>query len=483
MDGLLPALTLLIGIAVGACVTWLLLRAKISAAFEQGKGSVETERATLLERLEARQQSIEDLSGKIKQLEEQLHHYRDAEAALKANAVKLHTTLEQERKQAEEKLAVVNEAQQKLSDAFKALAAEALKSNNQSFLTLAKTTLERFQESAKMDLQKRHEAIQAVVKPVKESLDKVDSKIQDIEKTRAGAYQGLRQQVQSLLESQKDLRSETSNLVKALRRPQVRGRWGEIQLKRVVEMAGMLEHCDFQQQQSADTEDGRLRPDLLVRLPANKNVVVDAKAPLAAYLEAIEAPDDQTRTERLKDHARQVRSHIIALGRKSYFEQFDPAPEFVVLFLPGEVFFSAALEYDPQLIEMGVDQNVIIATPTTLIALLRAVAYGWRQESLAENAKQISELGKDLYKRLADTGKHLSKLGKSLTLATDAYNRAVGSMESRVLVSARKFKDLGTTATGVEIDALPTVETTPRVLQAPELAAEGEGVTRRDDAV
>jgi len=430
MEYIAPALVLLIGIAVGGGLVWLLMRAKIQHARQRGQSEGEVER------------------------------------------VELATTLEQERKQTREKLAVLDEAQRRLSDAFKALAAEALKSNNQQFLELAKTRLETFQESAKGDLDKRQQAIGELVKPVKESLGKVDSKIQDLEKAREGAYQGLRELVGSLLESQKELRVETSNLGKALRRPQVRGRWGEIQLRNVVELAGMLAHCDFHEQQSTDTEEGRLRPDLLVHLPANKNVVVDSKAPLAAYLEAVEADDVETRAARLRDHARQVRNHVTALGRKSYFEQFDPAPEFVVLFLPGEVFFSAALQYDPELIEFGVNQNVIIASPTTLISLLRAVAYGWREEALAENARQISDLGKDLYKRLATMSEHMSKVGKGLTSATEAYNRAVRSLESRVLVSARKFKELGTTGAGAEIDELSPVETTPRMLQSPELLSQ-----------
>jgi DNA recombination protein RmuC len=380
--------------------------------------------------------------------------------------------LDHERRQAEEKLALLHEAQQRLADAFKALASDALRSNNQSFLDLAKATLEKFQESAKGDLERRQQAIQELVKPVKESLEKVDSKINDLEKARAGAYSGLTEQVKSLLETQKQLQSETSNLVKALRAPHVRGRWGEMQLKRVVEMAGMLDHCDFYEQQSADAEGGRLRPDLLVRLPGNKTIVVDAKAPLSAYLDAVEAKDEETRTGRLQAHARQVREHIAALGRKSYFEQFDPAPEFVVLFLPGEVFFSAALEQDPALIETGVGQNVIIATPTTLIALLRAVAYGWRQERLAQNAQEISDLGRELYRRLASMGEHLAKLGKGLSGATEAYNRAVASLESRVLVTARKFKELGAAGSDADVEALPPVEVTPRLLQAPELAGE-----------
>jgi DNA recombination protein RmuC len=234
-------------------------------------------------------------------------------------------------------------------------------------------------------------------------------------------------------------------------------------------MAGMLAHCDFFEQQSTETEEGRLRPDLIVRLPADKTVVVDSKAPLSAYLDAIEAPDDATRIARLKDHARQIRTHILALGRKSYFEHFDPTPEFVVLFLPGEVFFSAALEHDPELIEMGVEHNVIVATPTTLIALLRAVAFGWRQERLADSAKQISDLGRELYDRLRTLSGHFAKVGKGLGSATDAYNKAVRSLESRVLSSARKFKELGAARADSEIGEPSQIETAPRRLQAPEL--------------
>ena len=375
----------------------------------------------------------------------------------------------EEQKQAREKLALLDDAKRQLADAFKALAADALKSSNTSFLELAKTQLEKFQESAKGDLEKRQTAIDELVKPVRESLGKVDAKLQEIEKGRIEAYSGLTEQVRTLAETQKELRGETANLVKALRRPQARGRWGEIQLRRVVEMAGMLEHCDFLQQQSTEGENGRLRPDLVVCLPGHKNIVVDSKAQLEAYLEAIEAPDDETRAAKFKDHARQVRNHIVALGRKSYFEQFDFTPEFVVLFLPGEVFFSAALENDPELIELGVSQNVIVATPTTLIALLKAVAYGWNQQRLADSAKAISELGQDLYKRLCDLGEHMQKLGKGLGTAINAYNSAVGSLESRVLVSARRFKDLGASAVGAEIEELRQIESSARLLQSPEL--------------
>lgn len=381
----------------------------------------------------------------------------------------METQLTEERKATTEKLAVLDQAQARFSDAFKALSAEALRHNNSSFLELAKSTLEKTQEGAKGDLEKRQEAIDALVRPMRESLEKVDAKINDLEKARTGAYEALTTQVHSLAETQNYLRSETSNLVRALRSPIVRGRWGEIQLRRVVELAGMVDHCDFVEQTSVQTEEGRMRPDMIVRLPAGKTIVVDAKATLNAYLEALEAPDDEARIGRLQQHAVQVRNHIEKLSRKAYWEQFENAPDFVVLFLPGEVFFSAALERDPMLIEFGADKKIILATPTTLIALLRAVCFGWRQEKLAQNAREISQLGSELYKRFADFSVHLGRLGKSLNSSVEAYNKAAGNIETRVLVTARKFRELGVAPLGMEIEILPQVEQIARELQAPEL--------------
>lgn len=379
--------------------------------------------------------------------------------------------LDSERQRGQEKIDLLEKAQGQLKEAFEAASAQALERNNRTFLDLAKETMGQFHEKSKGDLKGREQAIEHMVTPIKEALGHVDQKLQTLERTRESAYQVLRHQVTDLLDSQKELRLETANLVKALRTPHVRGRWGEMQLKRVVEMSGMSAHCDFMEQHSYDSDDGKLRPDMVVSLPGGKQLIIDAKAPLAAYLDAIDARDDASKREHMQNHARQVKKHIMALSKREYWDnvQEADAPEFVVLFLPGEAFFSAALEHDPSLIELGVENRVILATPATLIALLHAVAYGWKQEALSQNAREISEAGKELYKRMADMGKHFSKLGTDLNSAVGSYNKTVGTMERRILPAARKFKDLETTSQQIEMKEPVEIDHITRHIQAPEL--------------
>ncbi len=377
-------------------------------------------------------------------------------------------TLEHERAAAREKAEVLEQARAELSDRFKTLSSDALERNNRAFLELARSTLERFQVSARDDLDKRRVAVSDMLKPIKDSLEKVDGQMQRIEVSRRQAYGALTEQVRLLADTQDRLRSETGNLVTALRAPAVRGRWGEMQLRRVVETAGMLEHCDFAEQVSSSRDGQQLRPDLIVKLPGGKQVVVDAKAPLAAYLDALETDDPDEQNEHMAHHARQVSDHVTKLSAKAYWEQFETAPDFVIMFLPGEPIFSEALRQNPSLIEEAARQRVFIATPVTLISLLRAVAYGWQQETVAESAREVSRLGRELHNRLGTLADHFGKLGRSLDGAVQHYNGAVGSLERRVLVTARRFADYGAESEK-DIDTPEQIDRATQKLQAPEL--------------
>jgi len=441
MTGIETILFLLAGAIAGFMTAWLLVRPN-SAVLN-----------TRLSLLQQELNSARAEAAKGAQLN----------AEMKSATARLETAISLERKANEEKIALLDRMTSELRESFQALSAEALKSNNQAFLQLANATLQNFQSQAKGDLELRQKAVETLVAPINESLKQVDQQIQQLEAARREAYGDLTAQVRSLITTQEKLQSETGNLVRALRAPTVRGRWGEIQLKRVVELAGMLAYCDFVEQETVNTGSGRLRPDLIVRLPGGKNVVVDAKTPLLAYLDAVESTDDDFRRQKLADHAAQVRTHMAQLSSKSYWEQFESTPEFVVMFLPGETFFSAALEQEPGLIEHGVALKIIPASPTTLIALLKAVAYGWNQEKLARNAREISILGKELYERLRTLGTHFEKVGRGLDNAVEAYNKTVGSLESRVMVSARKFAELGAPVAD-EIGELAPIETTTRNL-------------------
>jgi DNA recombination protein RmuC len=444
------------GAALGGGIGWLLGARRAAAADATGA---------------ALRQQISDGKARAEALERALREADALRVQNETQARELQRAIADQRR-------LLDDAQERMGDTFQALAAQALQNSAEGFLTLASEKLGAVRQQAAGDLAARQAAIEGIVKPVKESIDRVDQQIKVIERDRSHAYGALAEQVRAMSATQEKLKTETGNLVNALRAPAVRGRWGEIQLRRAVELAGMLEHCDFDQQATAVTDDGRLRPDLVVRMPSGRNLVVDAKAPLGAYLEALEAPTDDARAACLGRHAAQVRSHVLKLAAKSYWEQFSVTPEYVVLFLPGESFYSAALEQIPTLIEEAVARRVLLATPTTLIGLLQAVHYGWRQEAIAENAQEVSRVGRQLHERVATLVEHFTSLGNSLGQSVKHFNTAMASFEGRVLVSARRLEELDAKGKK-EIPARPQIDARPRALapvedlpaRAPELDA------------
>lgn len=358
------------------------------------------------------------------------------------------------------------------SERFTAVASEALRKNNEQFLALAGQSLAQAGQRQDAQLAQREEAVRALVEPIAQSLEEMKEQVHAAERARIASHSTLAEQVAQMRQTSELLRGETSQLVTALRSAQTRGAWGELQLRRVVEAAGMLDRVDFTEQPSVRTDDGLQRPDLVVHLAGGKQVVVDAKVPFLGYLDAQQSREEGVRAERLAAHSRHVRGHVDALAAKAYWEQFSPAPEFVVMFVPAEAFLAAALEEDPSLLEYAMSKNVLLATPTSLLALLRTVAYAWRQEALAENAQQVLTLGKELHSRLATMGSHLAKLGRAIGSAASAYNETVGSLERRVLVSARRLADLG--VVDGELEGAPPLETALSMVSAPELVASAE---------
>ncbi|MFH1982818.1 MAG: DNA recombination protein RmuC [Pseudomonadota bacterium] len=424
---------------------------------------------------EARLEHMAELKAALSSSRQDADSLRRRIHDLEKTQAVVETIAEKEQAAAAEKLALLKDIQARLPDTFRSVSTQTMKENNQAFIDLATATLEKYLSSAITDLDKRQSSIGDTVKPIHEALQRYDRHVRDMEMARENAYGSLSQHLNSVSEGQLALQRETGKLVKALREPTVRGRWGELTLKRVVEISGMTERCDFVQQQTATTEAGVLRPDMIVLLPGGRQVVVDAKVPLTAYLNALEAEDPETRENWMADHARQVAVHIQQLSVKTYWRQFQPTPEFVVLFIPGENFFSAALSIAPHLIETAAARGIVLATPTTLISLLKTVALTWRESDLTDNARAISEMGAELYQRLSGMTRHLVTLGKEIDRTTGAYNRLVGSYERRVMPSARKFEALGVgTASGDPLPDIGATETRPRIP-----AAEGA----RDDGV
>jgi DNA recombination protein RmuC len=458
---------IILGILIGGVVVWLLAKARFQGLYAKQIGDLQVSYSSQITDLEKRasgaEARVEELRQQVERKDSEISQVRKELEVETTSKVEAFTRLEESQKGLEEQKALIETMKAEMTDTFNALSSAALKSSSEDFLRLASEHLGKVVAETKGKLGEHQVAIDGLIKPLHEALKRYEEQVRLIEESRHKAYGSLEEQLRSLASTHEQLQKETSNLVSALKKPQVRGRWGEITLRRVAELSGMSAHCDFTEQISVETESGRLRPDMLVHLPMEREIVVDAKVSLDAYLDALSALTEDERKAKLEKHAQQVRAHMNKLGSKEYWTQFKQSPEFVVLFIPGESFLSSALDVDGTLIEDGIQKRVIIATPTTFIALLRAIAYGWRQEQMTKNAQEISTLGKELYERIYTLVKHFIDIGSAIGKAMDSYNKAVGSMELRVLPSVRKFKELGVTS-AEEIPVLEQINRIPRSL-------------------
>lgn len=459
-----------LGLAIGGIIAWLIASYRLQKIHAKEIAALQIAYSNQLTDLEGKARSAEavltELRQQILQRESGLNQLREALDAERRARVEALTRLEASRKNLEEQRSLIEAMKKEMTDTFHALSSAALKSSSEDFIRLASEHLGKVVSETKGRLGEHQAAIDGLVKPLHEALKRYEEQVNAIEAKRRQDYGGLTEQIKQLTSTHQQLQRETSSLVTALRKPQVSGSWGQLSLKRAAELAGMTAYCDFYEQESVTTETGRLRPDMIVRLPNGREIVVDAKAPVDAYLNAISVASEEDREKALTGYVNQVRTHMNALGSKSYWDQFPKSPEIVVMYLPGESFFSAALEHDHSLIEDSSIKKVILATPTTFIALLKAIAYGWQQEQMTKNAQQISMIGKELYDRINTLARHFDDLGSAIGKALDAYNRAVGSMESRLLPSVRKFRELGVAGAG-DIPTLEPIDQKPRSLNIP----------------
>ncbi len=478
---------MVVAVVVGALLAWFMssgsARRRVAGAEKRAAEAAlaaDRERA-MQQTLALEKATLQAAADRVPTLEQQAEELRTELDSANMKLADSSASLEAERRGHAARLEEMRKVSADIEQKFTALATDVLGKNSENFLKLAGERFDRYRTSADQELEARQNAIETLVKPLGEGLSQFQSRMGELEKAREGAYHAVAEQVKNLAEGQNGLRSETGRLVQALRQPKTRGRWGEYQLRNVLDMAGMTEHVDFVEQKTLESDGGgALRPDVILNLPGGKHVVVDAKTPLEGYLAAAEADDDTMRAQHIEAHARQVRQHVAALASQEYWNALPGSPDFVVMFLPGEVFYSAAVEKDPELFERALRDRVLISTPATFIALVKAIAHGWQQQRLADNTQAVADLARDLFERIKVFGNHMSSLGRSLKQAVNHYNNSVGSLERRVLPAARRFETLGVTPAGATIPAISDIDLEPRALSAPELP-EDEDTDTGDD--